>query len=212
MKITVNPSFEWNGEHYVLSSFDDQYEYDGPVVMCGGGPSDEEKAAAKAQLKTADTVAGIANNNNQLQQNIFGTIKPFATSRMNGGLPFFSALTDFAGGTNARNFAPARANLIRNLTTSHASPEARTQALQDFDMQRGRTFDQGIQQALFANEQAKQQGAQILSGQANQLNPLGYFQSAQQGYNPQQYSGLRSPGAAGIVGGAIGGGLSALPF
>jgi hypothetical protein len=211
MRITVNPSFEWNGERYVLSSFEDQYEYDGPVVMCGGGPSDEEKKAAAAQLSTANTLNSIAGSNNAQQQEIFKTIKPFGTSRMNGGLPFFSALTDFASGTNARAFAPAKANLNRGLQQAHASPMARLQANTDFDMQRARGFDSALTSNLFANEQAKQQGAQILSGQAGQLNPLGYYQATQQGYNPQQYSGLRSPGMGGMIGGLVEGGLSKVP-
>lgn len=212
MRITVNPSFEWNGERYVLSSFEDQYEYDGPVVMCGGGPSDQEKQAAQSQLDLSKQLGTIATGNQAQQQKIFDAIKPFATSRMNGGLPFLNALTDFAGGTNARSFAPARANLIRGLTQAHASPESRLQSLTDFDQQRARGFDSALTSNLFSNEQAKQQGAQILSGQAGQLNPLGYFQATQQGYNPQQYSGMRTPGVGGIIGGAAGGALSALPF
>lgn len=211
MKITVNPSFEWNGERYVLSSFEDQYEYDGPLVMCGGGPSDEEKQAAASQLKTADTLNNIAQGNQAQQQKIFDAIKPFGTSRMNAGLPFFNSLTDFASGTNARAFAPAKANLNRGLQRANASPMARLQANTDFDMQRARGFDSALTSNLFANEQAKQQGAQILSGQAGQLNPLGYYQATQQGYNPQQYSGMRSPGAMGLVGGLAEGALSKVP-
>jgi hypothetical protein len=127
---------------------------------------------------------------------------------MQNGLPFFNSLTDFASGTNARAFAPAKANLNRGLQQAHASPMARLQANTDFDMQRARGFDSALTSNLFANEQAKQQGAQILSGQANQLNPLGYYQAAGQGFNPQMYSGLRSPGMGGLDRRACEGGLS----
>lgn len=188
------------------------YEYSGPLDLCGGGPSQAEKDASKASLQQANTSSNIANSNNAMQQAIFKAIQPFGTSRMNGGLPFMNALTDFSSGTNALAFAPARANLIRGLTQAHASPESRLQSLTDFDQQRARGFDSALTNNLFQNEQSKQQGAQILSGQANQLNPLGWSQSAQQGFNPQMYSGMRSPGAAGIIGGGLAGGLSALPF
>lgn len=197
------------GEYLPVSK--ESFDYEGPIEKLGGGPSDEEKAAAKAETKNADTVSNIANSNNAQQQEIFHTIKPFGTSRMNNGLPFFNSLTDFASGVNARAFAPAKANLNRGLFAAHASPMARLQANTDFDMQRARGFDSGLTSNLFGNEQAKQQGAQILSGQANQLNPLGYFQTAGQGYNPQMYSGLRSPGMGGMIGGLVEGGLSKVP-
>lgn len=211
MKVVTRAVYQMVDHGLVLLE-EDSYKYDGDVALAGGGPSDAEKQASAREQKLADTQVGIANNNNALQQDIFKTIKPFATSRMSGGLPFFSALTDFAGGTNARAFAPARANLIRGLTQAHASPESRLASLTDFDQQRARGFDSSLTNNLFTNEQAKQQGAQILSGQANQLNPLGWSQAGSQSSNPQMYQGMRSPSPWGIVGGAASGALSALPF
>jgi hypothetical protein len=215
MRITVNPSFEWNGERYVLASFEDQYEYDGPVVMCGGdsGETEQERQARASQLATANTLNGIAQSNNAQQQEIFKTIKPFGTSRMSNGLPFFNALTDYAAGTNAQAAAPARARLLRSLGSQSGLPSGfREGALSDFENQRAHGFDQALTGNLFANEQAKQQGAQILSGQAGQLNPLGFYQATQQGYNPQQYRGPATPGMGGAILGAAGGALSAIPF
>lgn len=197
------------GEYLPVSKA--SFDYEGPIEKLGGGPSDQEKQAAASQLKTADTLNNIAQGNQAQQQKIFDAIKPFGTSRMNNGLPFFQSLTDFASGTNARAFAPAKANLNRGLQQAHASPMARLQANTDFDMQRARGFDSALTSNLFGNEQAKQQGAQILSGQASQLNPLGYYQATQQGFNPQQYSGLRTAGMGGLVGGLVEGGLSKVP-
>lgn len=191
------------------------HDYDGEWAWLGGdsGETSQERAARESQLATANTLNGIASSNNAQQQEIFKTIKPFGTSRMNAGLPFFHALTDFAAGTNAQAAAPARARLLRSLGSQSSLPSGfREGALSDFENQRARQFDQGLTSNLFANEQAKQQGAQILSGQAGQLNPLGFYQATQQGYNPQQYRGPATPGMGGAILGAAGGALSALPF
>jgi hypothetical protein len=49
-------------------------------------------------------------------------ITPFATSRMNNGLPFANAMSDASNGTIARSFAPARAQLQRRLSSFGSLP------------------------------------------------------------------------------------------
>lgn len=218
MKIYTKLLFRMEDGGLVLLNAE-SYDYWGPVDLCGGddGSTPESRAASTHQLALSDKMAGIAGDNQAQQKEIFNTIKPFGTSRMNGGLPFFNALTDYNGGIVARSFAAPRARLLRSLGSQSGLPSGfRQGAISDFDSSEARTFDQGIQQALFANEQAKQQGAQILSGQAGQLNPLGWYQATQQGYNPQQYMTAPTPGAGGAIAGAVGGlgsaAIGKLPF
>jgi hypothetical protein len=212
MKIITKATYQMVDGGLVLLN-EESYEYSGPLALCGGGPSDQEKKAAQSQLDLSKQLGNIASGNQAQQQQIFNTIKPFGTSRMNNGLPFANALSDYSAGTNARAFAPARAHLEQYLNKSPGGPSGyKAQVLGDFEANRARGFDQAQTGNLFSNEQAKQQGAQILSGQASQLNPLGYFQATQQGFNPQQYSGMRSPGLAGAIGGIAGSAISAIPF
>jgi hypothetical protein len=179
------------------------YEYQGPLELCGGGPSASQKRAAAQTERTAAEQLALARQMNAREQEQYDAIKPYAFSRLQGGLPFFGALTDYGSGTNARAFAPAKTALLQRLGSFQGLPSGfREQALSDFDAARARGFDENLTQALFANEQAKSEAARLLTGQQQIANPLGYFGGAQQGYNNiLQAQSLVRPGIAGLLGG-----------
>jgi hypothetical protein len=59
-------------------------------------------------------------------------IDPFATSRLNDGLPFYNSLTDYSKGTTAASDAPGRAALLRKFDTMSGLPSGmREQTLTD---------------------------------------------------------------------------------
>lgn len=180
----------------------DGYDYEGPLELCGGGPSASQKRAAAQTERSAAEQLAQARQMNAREQEQYDAIKPFAFSRLQGGLPFFGALTDYSSGTNARAFAPARTALLQRLGSFQSLPSGfREQALTDFDSARARGFDENLLQALFANEQAKSEAARLLTGQQQIANPLGYYGGAQQGYNNiLQAQSLVRPGLGGIIG------------
>lgn len=180
----------------------------------GGGPTKQQNDAATSQ----------ANLNNQLGQT-FGKqeafseaqqnkVNPFYTQTLNQGLPYYSQLTDSAGGDTAQGFAPARAQLEQQLNQNpNALPSGfATGARTDLASQQGRAFDQSLQGAQGANFQAKQQGAAGLIGQAQVANPTAYSGQAQSGNNSIMQAPLAKPGLGGLLGGLAGGLSSAIPF
>ena len=179
----------------------------------GGGPSSEQKQAAASQANLTNQLAGTANRQEQFMENQQNKVNPFYTSRMNNGLPYMNALTDSAGGTTARAFAPARASLMQRLGSQPGLPSGfREQAMQDLDSQQASAFDQNLVGALAANEQAKQAGASGLLGQAQIANPMGYYSGAMGGNSSIMQAPLQRPGMAGVLGGLAGGLASAVPF
>lgn len=209
MRITTKAVFdietwellEWEG-----------YDYEGPLDLAGGGPSSEQKAAAASQANLTNQLAGVANR----QQNFFeqqqNAVNPFYTQRMQSGLPYFNQLTDAASGTTARAFAPARQQLLQRLGTQQGLPSGfREGALTDLDTQQARAFDQNLQGALGAQEQAKQAGASGLLGQAQIANPQGYYGAAMGGNQSILQAPLQRPGLGGLLGG-VAGGLASNPM
>lgn len=183
----------------------------------GGGPSAEQKAAAAqqanleaSQAKTSDAMLGIYNK-------AYNNIAPFATDRLKNGLPFYNDAIDYAGGSNARAYLPARARLMRTLDTMGDLPDgSKQQTLADFEATRARDFDSGLQGTQFANDQAKVQGAQLLSGQQASANPLGWSSAASGSNSSIMNAPLQSPSIAGAIGGAVGSlgsaAISKIPF
>ena len=199
MRITTKAVFEiesgklleWKG-----------YDYEGPLELCGGGPSAPQKRAAAAQEQLSAEQLALARAREGRENEQYQAIKPYAFSRLQNGLPFFGALTDYSEGTNARAFAPAKTALLQRLGSFQGLPSGfREQALTDFDAARARGFDENLVQALFANEQAKSEAARLLTGQQQIANPLGYYGGAQQGYNNiLQAQSLVRPGLGGLFG------------
>lgn len=186
------------------------YEYSGPLEMCGGGPSSEQNAAAKSQANLTNQLAGVAAQNENYTEAQRNRTTPFYNNQMNNGPDYTPAALDFASGTNAKAFAPARADLMRRLGMQTGLPGGyRDQATTDFDSARARGFDQGIAQVLADRQAARERGAAGLMGEAQQANPLGYYQGAMQGNSSIMSANLRRPGIAGVLGGLTSSGLNA---
>ena len=180
----------------------------------GGGPSSEQKAAAKSQADLNNQLGSAFTRQEQFSEAQQNKVNPFYTQRMNQGLPYYNNLTDAASGTTAQAFAPARAQLEQQLGQSaNALPSGFAMgARTDLASQQARAFDQQLQNAMGANEMAKQQGASGLLGQAQIANPTAYSGQATQGNNALMNAPLASPGLGGLLGGLAGGLVSKIPF
>ena len=175
----------------------------------GGGPTQAQTNAANAQANLSNEEGAAAQDQLNFVQSQEGKIDPYATSRLNNGLPFFNALTDYTGGLTGQSYAPAKAALARNFSTMSALPSgAKLQATNDLNAQEARGFDSGIAQNLFANEQAKSNAASLLTGQEQVASPASYFGGAMQGNQSIMQAPLQSPGLAGLFGGLAQGGMN----
>ncbi len=175
----------------------------------GGGPSQSQKDAAAAQAKLDTQSAQNSADAMNIVKQQYQKISPFATSRMNNGLPAYNALTDYASGTNAQAFAPAHAALLRQMKNYGTMPSGfKTQALSDFDARRAMGYDSMLAQNLMADEQARNGGAGMLVGQQQIANPIGWAQTAGSGNNSIMGAPLASPGLGGLLGGVMG----SIPF
>lgn len=180
----------------------------------GGGPSDEQKQAASSQAALNTELGGAFKQNEAFKEKQQNAVNPFYQSRMQGGLPYFSNITDQAAGSNAQAFAPARSQLERQLSQNPNSLPSgfATGARSDLAATQARAYDQTMQSMLGANEQAKQAGASGLLGQAQIANPLGYGSAATAGNQAVMNAPLATPGLGGLLGGLAGGLASAIPF
>jgi hypothetical protein len=180
----------------------------------GGGPSDEQKNAAQAQANLTNQLGQTYGKQEQFLEAQQNKVNPFYTQLMSQGLPYYSQLTDAAGGDTARAFAPARAQLEQQLSQgANALPNGFAMgARSDLAANQGRAFDQSLQQAQGANLQARQQGAAGLLGQAQIANPTSYAGQAIQGNQSIMQAPLARPGLGGLLGGLAGGLASAIPF
>lgn len=179
----------------------------------GGGPSDSQKRAADAQAAATQQATKTSQDMLNVYKRQLGLIEPFATSRLNNGLPFFPALTDYSKGTTAQAFQPAYAALNRRFASMGALPSGfKTQAVSDLDAQRARAFDSQLVNNLMLNETAKNNAAAMLTGQQQLANPLGWTGAAMQGNQSIMNAPLASPGIGGVLGGLVGGAASGIPF
>jgi hypothetical protein len=211
MRITTKAVFdietmkllEWEG-----------FDYEGPLELGGGGPSDAQNQAAASQSALNNQLAGVFGKQEAFSEAQQQKANPFYTNLLKQGLPYYSQLTDAAGGDVARGFAPARAQLEQQLGQSpNALPSGfATGARSDLAANQGRAFDQDLQAAQGANLQAKQQGAAGLLGQAQIANPTAYSGQASQGNQAVMNAPLAKPGLGGLLGGLAGGLASAIPF
>jgi hypothetical protein len=175
----------------------------------GGGPSKEQNAAAQSQANLTQQLGKTAEKSQAFLEAQQAKVNPFYTQRMNQGLPYQAQAMDAAGGTTARAFAPARADLLRSMGGSSLPSGFKQQALTDLNSQQARGYDQTLLSGLGANEQAKQSGAAGLLGQAQIANPQGYYQGALGGNSSIMNANLRKPGIMGLLGGLAGGAASA---
>jgi hypothetical protein len=189
----------------MVEVFRDDHFYDGPWELTGGGPSPEQKAAAASNAMLSGKLADVAERNENYTEAQRNKTTPFYTNLMNAGPDYTPAALDYAGGTNARAYAPARAALMRRLGATTGLPSsAREQALTDFDMTRARGYDDSLMSILADRQAARERGAAGIMGEAQQANPLGYYSGAMQGNQSILQAPLQRPGAAGLIGGILG--------
>ncbi len=190
----------------------DSVEYDGPVIFCGGGPSQQQIDAANATASNTAAQTQIAQQQNQRQNQEWSLIQPYIQSRLTNGLPFYNDLTSYAKGNAATAYNPVRAATVRNLASfGSALPSGFKQAsLNDVNTNEAQAFDQGLQNAKLENEQAKSNAAGMAAGQQQINNPVSTYAAANQGNNDVMQAPLQSPGLGGLIGGLGGGLLSAV--
>lgn len=180
----------------------------------GGGPSDQQKAAAASQANLDNQLSGIFGQQFNFQQAQQNKANPFYTNLMNQGSPYYANQIDPMAGNVAQAFAPARAQLEQTLNQSaNALPSGfAQQARTDLATQQAKAFDQGLQGAQQQNLATRQAGAAGILGQAQIANPTAYSGQALQGNQSIMQAPLASPGLGGLLGGLAGGLASAIPF
>lgn len=176
-----------------------------PPVVWGGGPSREQKDAAAAQADNSRFQTQVAKEMVDVDRRYRGMIEPYATERLNNGLPYARDLLDFNGSTNSQAYLPARARLMKVLASSGDMPSgAKIGAITDFESARARDFDNSIANILALNETAKNNAAALLTGQQQQANPLGWSGAASQSNSSIMQAPLESQGFLAPVMGAAG--------
>src|SRR6266700_4381114 len=198
------------------------YEYDGPIALCKGDSTakaaEQQQAAFNAQLMT------IFQSQFAKQNSILDYITPKMQS-----------IIDNPSGYSPEALAAMRANSIDNLSNQYQSAQ---KALNAKELSGGGAelpsgVNAQLDEALFnaeasdkagaennitlSNEQLKQanywNALSVLSGNAAQINPLGYASAATTGGNTvanlsQAYTASQGPGLMGLLGGVIGGAAS----
>ena len=176
----------------------------------GGGPSPEQKEAAASQANLTNQLAGVAAQNENYTEAQRNKTTPFYTDLMNNGPAYTNAALDSSSGTVAKAYAPARAALMRTLGTSTGLPSgARNQAITDFNENEAQGYDSQLMSVLADRQAAKERGAAGVMGEAQQANPLGYYQGAMQGNQSILQAPLQRPGMSGLIGGILGAGAQA---
>lgn len=213
MWVTTKAVYQMNdaGDYELVSM--DGYDYEGPIAHCGGGPSRAQNDAASAQAAASNQASANSREMMDFQKQQMGLITPFATNRMQNGLPFYNSLTDSTNGTTAQAFKPAYAALNQRMSTQGALPNGFGQQMTgDLDAQRARAFDSGLVGNMVMNDNAKTNAAGMLTGQESLANPLGWSGNAMQGNSSIMNAPLAKPGIGGMLGGIAGGAMSAIPF
>jgi hypothetical protein len=170
----------------------------------GGGPSQAQQNAATQQAALSAQQTATAAQNQQEQQTAYNEINPMATNLMANGLPYTNAITNYNNGTTAASALPARASLLRSMGgNTAAQPNGfKTAEMGDFDNGLASSFDNNMTSALTNNENAKLQGASMLTGQQQVLNPLGYSTAASGTNSSIMNAPLATPSPLGAVLGA----------
>ena len=209
MKIATRIEFQLTAEG-MEEIYREEFFYEGPLAMCGGGPSKEQSAAAASQGRLTDQLGRTAAQQEAYMEAQRNKTTPFYTDLMNNGPAYTNQALDAAGGTNAQAFAPARADLIRRLGASTGLPSgSREQSLTDFNNQEALGYDNSLMSIRADQQAARERGAAGIMGEAQQSNPLGYYQGAMGGNSSIMNANLRRPGLGGVLGGLAGGAMNA---
>jgi hypothetical protein len=181
----------------------------------GSGPSIEQKQAAASQAEANRQNSATQQAMLQIWRSTHDEVQPYGESLMTKGLPFLPALLDMKRGITARTNASARAGLLRSIGGfDSAMPNGfKAQLLSDQANSAARNQSGDIINALLMNEQAKQRGTDILTGQQTSANPLGWAGAVTQGNNAIMQAPLQSTSPwATVAGMATGLGSSAMGF
>jgi hypothetical protein len=186
-------------------TFRDDFEYSGPIALCGGGPTGQQQAAANSQANLNNQLATTAQQNENYTEAQRNKTTPFYSNEMTNGPGYYNAEMDAGSGINARAYAPAKAQLVKTLGGSTGLPSGyKDQALTDFNENQAQGYDSGILGAEQDKQATQERGAAGLMGEAQQANPLGYYQGAMTGNSSLINGNLRKPGLAGTIGGLVG--------
>jgi hypothetical protein len=209
MKITTKAVYDIeSGELLEWEGFD--YNDDGPLELAGGGPSATQQAAQQQTLSNAQNEGTLANASGAKFNALGNNVSPFYQSEMTNGLPFYNNVTDFTSGTTAQAFNPAKAAFLRTQGTLGALPSgSKSAGLNDINESEARAFDTGLTNNMFANFQAKQQGA---AGTAGLMQAAFYGGSTSAGSSASQPLQPAYNPWMGVLGGAVQGAASAIPF
>jgi hypothetical protein len=180
----------------------------------GGGPSSTQTAAQQQTLQNAQQEGALANQSAQKFNALGSTVSPFYANEMTTGLPFYNNLTDFSSGTTAQAYAPAKASYLRSESTMGALPSgSKAAGMNDINESEAKTFDSNLVNNMLLQQQAKQQGAAGTAGLMQAYNPAAFYGgstsaggSASQPLQPQYNPWM------GVLGGAVQGASSAIPF
>jgi hypothetical protein len=213
MRVHTKCVYEWKKDKLVLVH-EEGFEYSGPIAMCGGGPSSTQQAAQQQQLSNAQQEGALANSSTQKFNSLYGSTQPFYQNEQQNGLPFYNNLTDFASGTAAQAYDPAKASFLRQSSSMGALPSGfKASGMNDINESQSKMFDQSLTGNMFAQQQAKQQGAAGHAGLMQTVNPSAFYggsSSAAQGAT-QPLQAANNPWM-GILGSAVQGASSAIPF
>lgn len=211
MKVTTKAVFDIaSGDLLGWEGFD----YSGPVEHCGGGPSSTQKQAQQQQLSNAKQEGALADESAGKFNALYGQTQPFYTQEMQNGLPFYNNLTDFASGTTAQAYAPAKAAYLRQESTMGALPSgSKAAGMNDINESQAKTFDSNLVNNMFAQQQAKQAGASGLSGLMQTVNPAAFYggSTSAAGGATQPLQAAQNPWM-GVLSGAVQGAAKAIPF
>lgn len=175
-------------------------------------PIQDQAAQQQAALNREEV--GLMRDKNAREQAQYELVRPFATDRLQNGLPYFNALTDYAGGTLSRAYQPAYMRLAKQFGTQGVPSGSYNSALTALDADKARSFDQNMVGNLAANEQAKKDAASLLTNQQQMAlqSAAGNANTATQGngaiFNSQALMTQGSPLASilgGVAGSALGG-------
>lgn len=191
-------------------TFRDDHAYEGEWELCGGGPPKSQTDAANRQGALSEEEAALARTEQASRDKLRGIATPFYGDLMKNGPDYTNAALDYAGGTNARAYAPAKAALLQRIGSSTGLPSGyRDQALTDFEENRAQGYDAGLTGIYADRQAAKERGAAGITNLISGYNPSAYYGGAEGANQSILNANLRKPGVGGILGGVLGGGASA---
>lgn len=173
-----------------------EFDYDGPVALACGGPTQQQKQAATSTTNIDTQLANDIGTNLPLTNSFYGNM-------MLGGLPYFNQESQYSTSDIAKQLNDAKAAMAaKNAGYGGALPSgfaaAEDTGLDEDAMQ---AFDQNQMNLLQQNTQAKVAGAQG-------LNPLAAGQTAITGANSVMQAPLQNNFWTNLIGGLLGAGTS----